>query len=74
METGEVVGLHFAGVTLKANYSVPLFELARDPRMVDAGLNFAGSVPPTEEWDRAWRSIESLGGGAVSAAVPAGPL
>jgi endonuclease G len=55
VETGEVVGLHFAGVTLKANYSVPLFELARDPRVVDAGLNFVGSVPSTDAWDRAWR-------------------
>lgn len=74
VETGEVVGLHFAGVTLKANYSVPLFELARDPRVVDAGLNLVGSVPPTDEWDRAWRGIESLGGGAVSAVVPAAPF
>lgn len=71
VETGEVVGLHFAGQTLKANYSVPLFELARDPRVVDAGVNFVGSVPSTHEWDRAWRGIESLGGGlAAPAAVP----
>lgn len=74
VETGEVVGLHFAGITLKANYSVPLFELARDPRVVDAGVNFVGNVPPTDEWDRAWRGIESLSGGAVSAAVPAAPF
>jgi endonuclease G len=74
VETGEVVGLHFAGVTLKANYSVPLFELARDPRVVDAGLNFVGSVPSTDAWDRAWRGIESLGGGAVSSAVPTAPF
>ncbi|TWU09740.1 DNA/RNA non-specific endonuclease [Allorhodopirellula heiligendammensis] len=74
VETGEIVGLHFAGITLKANYSVPLFELARDPRVVDAGVNFAGSVPPTDEWDRAWRGIESLGSGGVTAAVPAAPF
>lgn len=72
VETGEVVGLHFAGVTLKANYSVPLFELARDPRVVDAGVNFVGRVQSTDEWDRAWRGIESLnGGGVTTAAVPA---
>ncbi|MDX1964965.1 MAG: DNA/RNA non-specific endonuclease [Pirellulales bacterium] len=71
IETGEVVGLHFAGITLKANYSVPMFELARDPRVVDAGVNFVGSVPSTDEWDRVWRGIESLsGGGVTSAAIP----
>nr|WP_160163552.1 DNA/RNA non-specific endonuclease [Pirellula staleyi] len=74
VETGEVVGLHFAGITLKANYSVPLFELARDPRVVDSGINFVGSVPPTDEWDRAWRGVESLGGGAVSAPIPSTPF
>ncbi len=74
VDTGEVVGLHFAGITLKANYSVPLFELARDPRVVDTGMNFVGSVPPTEEWDRAWRGIESLADSGVSAAFPAAPF
>jgi endonuclease G len=72
--TGEVVGLHFAGITLKANYSVPLFELARDPRVVDAGVNFVGSVTSTRDWDRAWRGIESLGDHVSSAAVPVGPV
>lgn len=70
VETGEVVGLHFAGATLKANYSVPMFELARDPRVVDAGVNFIGSVPPTNEWDRAWRGIESAGNAEVVASTP----
>jgi endonuclease G len=74
VETGEVVGLHFAGLTLKANYSVPLFELARDARVLETGVNFVGSVPLTDEWDRAWRGIESLGGGLVSAAVPTAPI
>lgn len=56
--TGEVVGLHFGGRYLKANYAVPTFELARDRRVVDAGLNFSGAVPPTEEWEDKWRAAD----------------
>ncbi|HEY0984197.1 DNA/RNA non-specific endonuclease [Schlesneria sp.] len=71
VETGEVVGLHFAGITLKANYSVPMFELARDRRVVDAGVNFVGTVPSTTEWDHAWRGYEAAGGGGTKVvAVP----
>ena len=44
VSTGEVVALHFAGQYLKANYCVPTYELARDPRVVDAGVNFTGRV------------------------------
>ena len=43
--TGQVVGLHFAGEYLKANYAVPMCELARDARLIDAGLNFIASIP-----------------------------
>ena len=56
--TGEVVALHFAGQYLKANYCVPTFELARDPRIVDAGLNFTGRVAATGDFDAAWARIE----------------
>lgn len=70
VQTGEVVGLHFAGITLKANYSVPMFELARDSRVVDAGVNFVRNVPSTNEWDRAWRGIESLGDTSVATSTP----
>jgi len=52
--TGAVVGLHFAGEYLKANYGVPIYELARDSRVVDAGLNFQGSVAPTTAWASSW--------------------
>jgi endonuclease G len=60
VERGEVVGLHFAGEYLKANYAVPAFELARDARVVDAGVRFAGRVPATDEWDAAWRRVERV--------------
>lgn len=56
-KTGEVVGLHFAGVYLKANYAVPSYELARDSRVVDAGVKFAKTVPFTSGWDDAWRRV-----------------
>lgn len=65
--TGHVVGLHFAGIYLKSNYAVPAYELARDPRVVAAGVTFSGSVPPTSDFDAAWRRAE----GAAPAPRPA---
>ena len=53
--TGEVVALHFAGLYLDANFGVPMSELARDSRVVQAGLNFQGSVAPTTEWAAVWK-------------------
>lgn len=52
--TGRVIGLHFAGEYLKANYAVPSHELARDARVVAAGVQFDGRVAVTEQWQRAW--------------------
>jgi len=72
---GTVVALHFAGVYLEANYAVPTFELARDPRVVDAGVNFNGSVAPTTALDQAWRDTglektPTQSGGAIQATAP----
>lgn len=69
----EIVGLHFAGVYLKANYAVPARELARDPRVVDAGAQFAGTVSSrNEEVERAWRDLEGESPPRpVSVSVPA---
>ncbi len=53
--TGEVVALHFAGLYLDANFGVPMYELARDSRVVQAGLNFQGSVAPTTDWAAVWK-------------------
>ncbi|MDT0353609.1 DNA/RNA non-specific endonuclease [Pseudonocardia charpentierae] len=60
VQSGEVVALHFAGRYLKANYGVPAAELARDGRVVDAGVQFAGPTgsDPTP-WDRYWTDTES---------------
>src|SRR5271166_1901402 len=57
LQTGQVVGLHFAGEYLKANYAVPAYELARDSRVVEAGVQFAGSLAPTTDWAFAWQSL-----------------
>ncbi|MBS0205804.1 MAG: DNA/RNA non-specific endonuclease [Planctomycetes bacterium] len=58
VKTGTIIGLHFAGVYLEANYAVPTFELARDSRVVDAALNFQGTVDGTSEWAAAWARTE----------------
>ena len=61
VDTGEVVALHFAGEYLKANYAVPMYELARDSRVAPK-LNFDGQVAATSDFDPAWRSagVEAL--------------
>lgn len=67
--TGKVVGLHFAGEYLKANYCVPMYELARDRRVVDAGLNFEKSVALTNDWQPAWSLADGRSVEPSSAAV-----
>ena len=69
VDTGEVVALHFAGEYLKANYAVPMHELARDSR-VASRLNFEGTLPPTNDWAPAWRSVEGTDDLASAAAPP----
>ena len=69
VESGEVVALHFAGEYLKANYAVPMHELARDSR-VASRLNFEGTLPPTNDWAPAWRSVEGTDDSASVAAPP----
>lgn len=44
VQTGTVVGLHFAGRYLEANFAVPTYDLALDRRVVDAGVVFAAAV------------------------------
>ena len=57
--TGDVVGLHFAGMQRIANYAVPAWELALDGRIVDTGVNFVArpqstSAPP---WEHKWQEL-----------------
>jgi DNA/RNA endonuclease G (NUC1) len=69
VDTGEVVALHFAGEYLKANYAVPMYELARDSR-VASRLNFDGTLPPTNDWAPAWRSVEGTDDSADATTLP----
>lgn len=55
LENGRVVALHFGGRYADINYSVPVTELARDKRVVDAGVNIIGAntasgSPPWNDW------------------------
>jgi endonuclease G len=70
VETGAVVGLHFAGRYLEANFAVPTRALALDRRVVEAAVNFedeiagAGATP----WDSFWTQADPE---AREAAAPA---
>jgi endonuclease G len=56
--TGDILAIHFAGIYLDANFAVPTYELARDSRVVDAGVNFRGSIEMTNLWDDRWREAD----------------
>lgn len=75
IETGHVVALHFAGIYLDANFCVPMHELALDPRVVDCGVNFQGSVAATDPWAAVWRLAdpinESINAAAGATNLPA---
>ncbi len=60
MYTGDVVGLHFAGMQRFANYAVPAWQLALDARVVDAGVNFAAQPQPavTAPWEHKWQEAD----------------
>jgi endonuclease G len=78
-ETGDVVALHFAGRYLEANYAVPTFELARDPRVVATGVNFVGSRAPedplvAEAWRRAGESAAPVTSAAPSSSRSTGSV
>lgn len=52
---GDVVGLHFAGVYKDSNFAVAAVDLARDGRMIDAGVRFRGPERRTSgAWDQWW--------------------
>jgi len=47
LETGHVLGIHFAGQFLKTNYAVPSTDLLAVPDFVQAGVRFAGTQLPS---------------------------
>lgn len=59
--TGKVVALHFAGIYLKENYGVSTADLAKDPRIVDAGVLFdRGGHTTGGPWDTFWASADPV--------------
>lgn len=57
--TGEVIALHFAGRYLKTNFCVAASDLARDGRVIDAGVHFSGSlVRGRVPYEDAWRAAD----------------
>jgi hypothetical protein len=72
--TGQVVGLHFAGLYLDANFAVPTSELARDAHVIDAGLNFErkGQADPGI-WSDWWRNAELTEARVAAARATASP-
>ena len=60
LKTGSVIGLHFAGAYLKANFAVPTIDLAMDSEVVDAGVNFKGTVTADDARYRpVWQSADN---------------
>ena len=60
LETGKVIALHFAGKYLKANYAVPMRELAKDPRVAATEIKFSEQVPASDAWEKKWRMADDL--------------
>lgn len=62
LATGEVIALHFAGLYLDANFAVSSFDLSRDGRVVDAGVEFGEdderNVEDETPWDDDWRAAD----------------
>lgn len=79
IDSGEIVALHFGGRYLDINFAVPMAELARDPRVLDLGLNFVSQRPQQQppRWLAAWDSIETtedeMGAGSGSGAISVVP-
>jgi hypothetical protein len=64
-----VVGLHFGGAYLKANYGVPSWELAQDPQVTNLGVQFAdlpgaphatAAAAAAPAWLKAWEAVRPL--------------
>lgn len=58
VETGHVLGLHFAGKYRRTNHAVPAFELARDQYLRDAGVEFVSSTAESPNpWKDQWEEV-----------------
>ena len=60
LNTGHVLGLHFGGRYQEQNYAVPASELARDRRVIDAGVTFAGTPEGgANTWADWWQNADA---------------
>ena len=50
LDTGHILGIHFAGRFLESNYAVPAWELARDRRVRAHGIHFSDEPSWMGEW------------------------
>ncbi len=59
--SGTVAALHFAGRYRIANYAVPSFEMSRDERILEAGVNFGSdgrqNLDGPPPWQHAWDEL-----------------
>jgi hypothetical protein len=68
--TGEIVGMCVQADALLGTSALAMHTLARDARVVQAGLHFAGAVAPSTEWESSWQAVESGEKGAAPDAKP----
>jgi len=64
LATGEVVGLHFAGLTRESNFAIQPWDLLSDPRVVATGI-FPADAPvgvPDSDVVRAWAALDAADG------------
>ncbi|MAS93937.1 MAG: hypothetical protein CMO55_12150 [Verrucomicrobiales bacterium] len=54
IESGNVLGLHFAGIYKKHNFAVPAWELLSDKQVRDLGVKYTGSPAQEREWVTIW--------------------
>lgn len=54
VRNGHVMGIAFTTSGFAGSYAVPAHVLARDRRVVDAGVMFAGAPEPSGEWEPYW--------------------
>lgn len=69
--TGRVLALHFGGVEGVANYAVPAWELARDKRVIDAGVVFDATVTGQAGADDWWEHPAQFADKSPNASSPA---
>ncbi len=81
LKTGHVVAIHFGGRYREQNFAVPASELARDQRVIDTGVTFAG-VPHADntDWEQWWQRADTpddedpeTNGGTAQPPVPPVP-